>query len=198
MAVIIIFASEPTVLVLISKVLEVAPAATVTFVGIDIKGSVESVLDDNCIVKPPEGAELLKVTIPIEGAPLTTESGDKAKLEITGFRLVAGMQQVAETEVQHVNKRKNPHLEQLCEDLQLIVLCPIVPEGQDCEASTQEPVHDGFTGEGICFSGAFSGDLFSFGVSDGAVVSLGEYVTVPISRGAGGTKVPRAAEGSAG
>ena len=73
LALIVALTGEVTALVDILKVPEVAPAFTVTLA--------ESVTEapgvaDNCTTCPPTGAAPLKVTVPTEEAPFTTEAGD--------------------------------------------------------------------------------------------------------------------------
>ena len=54
----------------------VAPAATVTLDGVNATGS----LDDKLIAEPPGPAGTLKVTVPIEEVPPTTDVGESVKL----------------------------------------------------------------------------------------------------------------------
>lgn len=61
-----------TPVVAIVKVADVAPAATVT-----LPGTVAEVeLDDRVIEEPPVGAAELKVTVPVEDVPPTTDAGE--------------------------------------------------------------------------------------------------------------------------
>lgn len=68
-----------TALVVMVKVAEVAPAATVTFVGTD---AIEVLLLDRLTTAPPAGAGPLRVTVPVEEAPPVTLAGFTANDEI--------------------------------------------------------------------------------------------------------------------
>ena len=70
--------------VLTVKVADVAPAAIVTLVG-----TVALVLlDDRETTRPPVGAGVLTVTVPVEGLPPTTEVGETVRLESVGGVIV--------------------------------------------------------------------------------------------------------------
>lgn len=60
------------VFVVIVKVAEVAPAATVTFAGTVARAGLLLV---SAMVAPPAGAALLSFTVPVEGDPPTTVVG---------------------------------------------------------------------------------------------------------------------------
>ncbi len=62
--------------VVIVKVAELAPAATVT----DADVAAQPLLEASCTVRPPVGAAPLSVTVPVEEVPPTTEVGDTVRL----------------------------------------------------------------------------------------------------------------------
>jgi hypothetical protein len=68
-----------TALVVMVKVAEVAPAATVTLAGTD---AIEVLLLDKLTAAPPAGAGPLRVTVPVEEAPPVTLAGFTAMDEI--------------------------------------------------------------------------------------------------------------------
>lgn len=74
--VIVAFVVADTAVVVTVKVAEVAPDATVTVVG----GTAAVLLDAKVTTVPPTAAGPLKVTVPVEELPPTTELGDNARL----------------------------------------------------------------------------------------------------------------------
>ena len=69
-----------TALVLMANVAVVAPAATVTVAGTVADG----LLLESATTRPPVGAALLSVTVPVEEAPPTTLVGLSARLATPG------------------------------------------------------------------------------------------------------------------
>ena len=66
--------------VLIVKLADVAPAGTVTLVGVDAY----ALLEVSGTVDPPEGAAPFKVSVPVDEFPPTTEVGATDRLAGTG------------------------------------------------------------------------------------------------------------------
>ena len=69
-----------TAVVVMVKVAVVAPAATVTLAGTDAA----ALLLDNVTLRPPVGAALPSVTVPVEEVPPVTDVGFTVTDETTG------------------------------------------------------------------------------------------------------------------
>jgi hypothetical protein len=105
-----------TVLVGISKLADVAPAATPTLAG-KINTSFWSA--DSAIVAPSAGAARFKVIVPTAEVPLIAESGETVNEEMTGGGGATGTQQNRGVSLQHLLSHKNPHRRQLRWGLQI-------------------------------------------------------------------------------
>jgi hypothetical protein len=84
-AVIVAEAAVATAVVVIVNVPEVAPAATVTLAG----GTALALLEDKVTTSPPVGAGPVKVTVPVEDVPPTTDVGETVRLVGTGGVIVS-------------------------------------------------------------------------------------------------------------